>query len=107
MVAEEVAWKFEGNEPNPYQQEWQVLLDAIRNDKPHNESRRAAEADLAALMGRMAAHTGAYITWDAAMKSDFQFVTDIDNMTYDSPAPLQAGPDGIYAPPLPGVTKEC
>ena len=43
---------------NPYHAEWQVLLDAIRQDKPHNEARRAGEADVAALMGRMATHTG-------------------------------------------------
>ena len=34
------------------------------------------------------------------------FVDDIDALTFDSPAPVKAGPDGIYEPPLPGVTKE-
>ncbi|MHC4750127.1 MAG: hypothetical protein ACYTFW_09665 [Planctomycetota bacterium] len=57
-------------------------------------------------MGRMATHTGQYITWDQALNSDFQFVEDIDNMTFDMPAPIKAGPDGIYAAPQPGITKE-
>ncbi len=39
---------------NPYHAEWQLLLDAIRGDKPHNEARRAGEAEVAALMGRIA-----------------------------------------------------
>jgi hypothetical protein len=41
------------------------------------------------------------------MNSQFQFVADIDNMTFETPAPLRAGPDGRYAPPQPGITKEC
>ncbi|MCY2993505.1 MAG: Gfo/Idh/MocA family oxidoreductase [Planctomycetota bacterium] len=106
MVDAETVWKFDGADPNPYHREWQVLLDAVRENKPHNEARRAAEADLAAIMGRMATHTGAYITWEQALKSDFQYVADIDHLTLDSPAPLQAGPDGIYPCPQPGVTKE-
>jgi len=106
MVEEDLAWRCEKPDCNPYHQEWQVLVDAIRQNKPHNESRRAAEADLAALMGRMATHTGAMITWDQAMNSNFQYVKDIDAMTLDTPAPIQAGPDGLYTPPQPGLTKE-
>ena len=75
-------------------------------DKPHNEARRAGEADLAALMGRMATHTGRYVTWDEALNSNFEYVADIDHMTMDTPAPIQAGPDGIYAAPQPGAAKE-
>jgi len=33
-------------EPNPYQLEWDHLIEAIRNDKPHNEAKRGAEASL-------------------------------------------------------------
>jgi hypothetical protein len=58
-------------------------------------------------MGRMATHTGQFITWDQALNSSFQFVEDIDHMTFDTPAPLHAGPNGLYAPPQPGITKEC
>jgi hypothetical protein len=57
-------------------------------------------------MGRMAAHTGAYVTWDQALASNFQYVADIDHLTFDTPAPIQAGPDGRYACPQPGITKE-
>ncbi len=107
MVAKELVWEYGQRDCNPYHAEWQVLLDAIRQDKPHNEARRAGEADVAALMGRMAAHTGRYITWDQALNSDFQFVKDIDNMTFDTPAPIHEGPDGIYPAPQPGISKEC
>jgi hypothetical protein len=106
MVKEEISWQYEQPDCNPYHQEWQVLLDAIRKDKPHNEARRAGEANIAALMGRTAAHSGQYITWDQMLKSDFQFVEDIDGMTFDTEAPIHEGPDGIYAAPEPGITQE-
>jgi predicted dehydrogenase len=106
MVKEEISWQYEQPDCNPYHQEWQVLLDAIRQDKPHNEARRAGEANIAALMGRTAVHTGQYITWDQMLKSDFQFVEDIDGMTFDTEAPIHEGPDGIYPAPQPGITLE-
>lgn len=106
MEDDEVAWEYGRGDNNPYVEEWQLLLDAIRNDTPHNEAKRAGEANLASLLGRTAAHTGAYITWDEMLNSDVQFVEDIDSMTFDSPAPVKAGPGGVYEPPLPGVTKE-
>jgi predicted dehydrogenase len=106
MTKENIVWEFGRPDDNPYEVEWQVLLDAIRQDKRHNEARRAGEANLAALMGRMAAHTGQYVTWDDAMNSDFQYVKDIDKMTFDTPAPIQRDADDIYPAPQPGRTVE-
>ena len=106
MTAANVAWQFDGPDPNPYRVEWQLLLDAIRQDTPHNEARRAGEAEIAAIMGRSATHTGQLVTRDQVMGSEFQFVKDIDGMTFETEAPLHAGPDGIYAAPRPGITKE-
>jgi predicted dehydrogenase len=107
MVPQELVWQYGPEDCNPYITEWQVLLHAIRQDKPHNEARRAGEANVTALMGRMAAHTGQHITWEQVANSDFQLVKDIDNMTFDSPAPIHEGPDGIYPAPQPGISKEC
>ncbi len=49
-------------------------------------------------MGRIATHTGQEITWDQVLKSEFQFVKDIDHLTFDTPAPIHEGPDGSIAP---------
>jgi predicted dehydrogenase len=106
MVKENLVWAYGQRDINPYHAEWQALLDAIRQNKPHNEARRAAEANFAGLLGRMAAHSGTYVSWDEALKSSFQYVADIDHLTFDTPAPIQAGPDGIYPAPQPGVTRE-
>jgi len=107
MTPENLVWEFGQNDPNPYVVEWQLLLDAIRKNKPYNEARRVGEAEVAPMMGRMATHNGQSVTWDQAMNSQFQFVADIDHMTFDTPTPIHAGPDGLYAPPQPGITKEC
>ena len=106
MKKENLVWEFPGDEPDPYVVEWQLLLDAIRQNKAHNEARRAGEAEIAALMGRIAAHTGKEVTWDEVMKSNFQFVENIDGLTFDTPAPVKEGPDGLYPAPMPGLTNE-
>jgi hypothetical protein len=54
----------------------------------------------------MAVHTGKYVNWDEALKSDFSYAKDLDHMTFDSPSPLQADADGLYAAPQPGMCKE-
>ncbi len=107
MVPDQMVWQYGKNDPNPYHVEWQLLLDAIRRNKPHNEARRAGEAEVAALMGRIATHTGQLVTWNQIMNCNFQFVEDIDSMTFETPAPIHDGPNGIYAAPQPGITKEC
>ena len=107
MVKSELTWEYGQRDPNPYHVEWQVLLDAIRQDKPHNEARRAGEAEIAALMGRIATHTGQLVTWDQVANSDFQFVGDIDNMSFETPAPVHTAPGTFYPAPRPGITQEC
>ncbi len=103
FVKDDLVWAFPQPEPNPYQLEWDHLIEAIRQDKPHNEAKRGAEASLVQIMGRMACHTGRVITWDEALHHDHEFAPGLDKLTMDSPAPLRAGPDGKYPMPEPGV----
>jgi len=100
------AWRPEPEKVNPWQAEWDDLLEAIRKDKPYNEARRAALANLAAIMGRAAVHMGRIITWEEAMASDFRFCQNVAALTADSPAPVQADAHGRYPVPVPGVWKE-
>ena len=93
-------------EANPYQNEWDDLIDAIRRDKPYNEVKRGAEASLVNTMGRMAAHTGQIITFEQALNCKHEFAPDVDKLTNDGPAPLQLGPDGKYPLPQPGILKD-
>jgi predicted dehydrogenase len=106
MTKDELVWAFPPREPNPYQLEWDDLIDAIRQDKPYNETKRGAEASLVASMGRIAAHTGQVITFDQALGFEQELGPGVDKLTLDGPSPLVAGPDGKYPVPQPGlVTK--
>jgi predicted dehydrogenase len=98
--------KVKGGEENPYQNEWNDLIDAIRNDKPYNEVKRGVEASLVTSMGRMAAHTGQEITYEQMLNCGHEFAPGLDQLTADSPAPLQASPDGKYPVPQPGIIKD-
>jgi hypothetical protein len=64
------------------------------------------EASLVTSMGRMAAHTGQEITFEDMLNCEHEFAPGVDKLKMDSPAPLQAGNDGIYPVPLPGITRK-
>ena len=105
-ASDNIAWRAPKEKATPWQVEWDVLLDDIRHDRPHNEARRAALSNLADIMGRAAAHSGKVITWDEAMASDFRFCPNIDRLTDDSDPPIQADAQGRYPVPIPGQWTE-
>lgn len=98
-------WAFPQPEPDPYQLEWDHLIQAIREDRPYNEVERGVKASLVTSMGRMAAHTGQVITYEQILNSDHEFAPGLDKLGPDSPAPLLADADGKYPVPMPGRTK--
>jgi hypothetical protein len=103
-----MTWTSKGipGQEDPYLNEWNDLMDAIRNDKPYNEAERGVKASVVSSMGRMAAHTGQEITFDDMLNCEHEFAPDVDKLTMDSPAPLQAGKDGKYPQPMPGITQK-
>lgn len=94
------------DQSDPYQNEWNDLVEAIRNDKPYNEAPYGIETSLVTSLGRMAAHTGQEVRYDDILNSDHEFAPGLDKLTMNSPAPLKAGPDGRYPIPTPGVVKD-
>jgi predicted dehydrogenase len=105
MVPGEVAWAFPQPEPNPYQLEWDHLIDAIRRDRPYNEAKRGAEASLVAVMGRRAAHTGQVVTFEEMLRDPAELAPGLDALAMQSPAPVRASATGQYPQPQPGVLK--
>ena len=77
------------DQQNPYLNEWNDLVDAIRNDKPYNEAKRGAKASLVTSMGRMAAHTGQEITFEDILNCEHEFAPDVDKLTMDSRRPVE------------------
>lgn len=94
------------NDTNPYQNEWEVLMNAIRKNIPHNEVKTGIEASLVSSMGRMAAHTGQLITYDAMLNCQHEFAPTVATLTADSDSPLMPGPDGRYPVPQPGIVVD-
>jgi predicted dehydrogenase len=93
------------DQADPYQNEWNDLVDAIRNNKPYNEAKRGVEASLVTSMGRMAAHTAQEITFEQMLNCEHEMAPGLDQITFDSPAPLRADANGRYPVPQPGIVK--
>ncbi len=101
-----IAWAAPDEKNTPYHEQWTDFLDAIRNNKPFNQAKRAALSNLADIMGRAAIHMGRVITWDEAMASNFQFFPGTDTLTLESEAPIKADKEGRYPVPTPGSWVE-
>jgi len=94
------------NSTNPYQNEWNDLMDAIVNNKPYNEVKRGVEASLVTSMGRAAAHIGQEVTFEQMLNSEHAFAPDVDKITdKSSPSPLPSDSKGMYPQPEPGKKK--
>jgi hypothetical protein len=90
---------------NPYQNEWDDLIDAIRNDKKHNEAKYGAEASNACNLGRLAAHTGQIVTWEEALNHEHEMAPNIGDLQL-GPGPLPCDANGKYPVPMPGITTK-
>ena len=107
ITKEDMLWqsRTRSRERNPYQNEWNSLVDAIINDTPYNETERGVKTSLVTSLGRMAAHTGQVVTYDQILNSDHEMAPEVDKLTMNSPAPLLADASGKYPMPQPGITK--
>ena len=101
-----IAWTPEKDRYSPWQYEWNAFIKSIREDRPHNELKRAVYSDMTTLMGRAACHTGQTVTWDQMMESRFQFCDYLDKLDYNSPVPVRADENGQFPVPVPGKWKE-
>ncbi len=106
QAKDNILWQYEGPEVNAYDLEHQLLFDAIRNNKPYNETERSAYAALTGILGRMAAESGKEVTWDQALNSDLVLAPDLEKLTsLDDPAPVQPDAQGRYPIAMPGFSK--
>lgn len=98
-------WTFEGSAPDSYQREHDLFFEAIRNNRPYNETERCAKSCLAAIMGRMACESGNQVSWDDALASEIELAPGLDNLMDASPAPVMPEASGRYPVAMPGRTQ--
>ncbi len=94
--------RFRKNEDG-HQLEHYPFFKAIREDLEHNEAERGANATMTAILGRMSNYSGQNVTWDDAMASNQQLVSD-GLIDFSSEAPVHPDKDGRYPIAIPGVT---
>jgi myo-inositol 2-dehydrogenase / D-chiro-inositol 1-dehydrogenase len=104
QTAENQIWD-QGPSGSSYQIEHDVLFDAIRNDRPHNETERCAKAAMTGILGRMAAESGKLITWEQALASDLELAPGLDQLTWDGEPPVKPDEHGQYPIAMPGFTN--
>jgi predicted dehydrogenase len=105
----DILWACAQPEPgnhNPYQVEWDDLINAIRTDKPYNEVKRGVEASLVTSMGRMAAHTGQAVTYDEMLNCEHEFAPGIESLVIGATPPLRSNAQGKYPVPQPGIITD-
>ncbi len=98
-------WEYKGPGCNHYQVEHDLLFEAIRQDKPYNETERCAKAAMTGILGRMAAESGKEITWDEALASNLELAPGLEKFTMDSDPPVMPDAQGRYPVAMPGLTK--
>lgn len=88
------------DDPNPYAVEHVKLFESIRNGGVIADAENGAKSTMSAIIGRMATYSGKVIKWDEAMQSNLDLAPD--DLTWDSPAPVQPMADGLYKIAVPG-----
>jgi predicted dehydrogenase len=101
-----IIWEYSGP---PFRNEYQfghdLLFDAIRNDKPLNETEHCVQSTMVGILGRMAAESGQVITWEDAFNSNRELAPNLEQLTFDSQAPIMPNENGDYPLPIPGQTE--
>ncbi len=105
QTTENLIWEYKGPRCDAYQNEHDLLFEAIRENKPYNETERSAYAAMVGILGRMAAESGQMITWEQAMASQLELAPGLDSYTMDSDAPVKPDDQGRYPVAIPGMTK--
>ncbi|MEE8451890.1 MAG: Gfo/Idh/MocA family oxidoreductase [Thermoguttaceae bacterium] len=105
QTTENRIWTHDGARTNAYDREHELLFDAIRQDRPYNETERCAYAAMTGILGRMAAESGKEVTWETAMASDLVLAPGLEDFTMDSEPPVKPDAEGNYPVAMPGFTK--
>lgn len=68
--ADGTKWRYRGPKPSMYRVEHQEMFKSIRDGEPINNGHYMCNSTMIGLMGRMAAYSGKYVTWDECLNSE-------------------------------------
>ena len=90
-------WRNEGRFPKGSMQwEHDVLVDAIRNDKPLHDGWHASMACMAAVLGREAAYCGRIVNWNELVERGRPYHPNGEITSMDDASPVQPDANGFY-----------
>jgi len=87
---------------DPYQQEHDDLVDAIRNNKPYNEAEYGATSTMTGILGRMCTYSGQQIEWDDAIHSKIELLPQ--TFSWETLPLVLPDNEGFYPVAVPGKT---
>lgn len=96
------SWKSKSVDGNMYDLEHVALFDAIRNDRPINNSNYMTTSSALAILSREVCYTGQQITWGDLMKSQATFA--LPKYDWDITPPVVPDASGRYPAAMPGIT---
>ena len=105
QTADALVWDYKGAPCDAYQVEHDLLFDAIRTDKPYNETERCAKSCFTAIMGRMACESGQVMNWDEAIASKRELAPNLEELKWNGHPPVVPDSDGFYPIAMPGKTE--
>jgi predicted dehydrogenase len=88
---------------NPYEREHVVLVDAIRNNRKHNDGWHGATSSFTAVLGRMATYSGQIVKWDEAVAKGPNEMPRTFALNADPP--VKPDDNGNYPIPVPGTYR--
>ena len=106
IARKNIAWKAPKEECSIWQAEWRDLIDAIRNDSPYNEAKRAAESNLADMMAGPPYTRATSSPWTRSWLRTSSSVP-VSTPWTTTPNPRSTpDADGYYPVPVAGLWKE-
>jgi predicted dehydrogenase len=98
LYGQKDSWKSEAKGAIPYEQEHIDLINAILNNTELNETKNVTDSTLTAIMGREASYSGAEVTWDQILNSEFKYGPDL---LYTDAHKMAWGAFRTLKPPMP------
>jgi predicted dehydrogenase len=92
IITGESPWKYDGPAVDMYVQEHRELYNSIRSGEARNDGEWMVQSTLTALMGRMAAYTGAEVTWEHILKSKESIFPEKLSLDMELPVAPMASP---------------